>query len=340
MRIRSLIFLPLVFLVALSATAKEKPKPGKNPSWPPKAGIRTPGIQIAFDQLKAEAEITLPSAPSWLMAEGMAATAFQRTSGEITRITNRDNKAQEAWKGVEEPCGGAVQAFGNLWVPDCKKQSIARLDPRSGKVAATAQSGVGNVLPALAASGDSVWVLSDAKGTLARVDPDTNTIVSELRLDPSCNGVYFEQASIWVICSSRNHLLKINPKTNLVDKRIETAEQPLAMAFGEGHLWVLGGKAGKVSKIDPKTDKVVATVETGVADAKGSIAFGEGFVWVSQTGYPLTKIDAKNDKVVQQFVGESGHVARFGLGSVWLLDEANKKVLRFDPKRIAATLPE
>jgi len=330
----------LFVLVTVLLAAKEKEKPGKNPAWPPKAGIKTPGIQVPFANLKSEADLTLEGTPSSILAEGTNVLIPIRDKGSIARIGNRDNKALESFKGFDEPCGGLINAFGTLWAPDCKKQSVSRLEPLSGKVSATVAVGIGKANVAIAASGDSVWVLSDEKGTLSRVDPIENKVVSELRLGPSCNSVQFEQEFLWVTCSSENKLLKINAKTNLVEQRIETAAKPTAMAFGEAHLWVLGDKEGKISKIDPKTNKVVATIETGVPTGGGNVAFGDGFVWMSANGYPITKIDPKTDKVMQQFAGEGGSMLRFVLGSVWVLNPAKMTVSRFDPKRIAATLPD
>lgn len=341
MRVSLLVVAASCFLIVISA-AKEKEKVVKNAAWPPKAGIRTPGIQIPMASLKPEAELTLEGSASGLLADGKFAIVPLRNKGSIARIGNLDNKTMEAWGGLGDPCGGVIRAFGNLWIPDCKTQSVARLDPVSGKIDArvpvTVAMGAGSMV--LAATADSVWILSDDKGTLARIDPKTNAIVSELRLGPGCNSILFEQEALWVTCPQENKLVRIDPRTNVVDKRIETAKEPIAVAFGEAHLWVLGNAEGKVSKIDPKTNKVVGTIETGVSSGGGNLAFGDGHLWVSAAGYPLTKINAQTDKAVQQFVGEGGGWVRFGLGSVWLVNPAKMTVSRFDPKRVAATLPD
>lgn len=339
MRFQTYLVSMFLLLVALSL-GKEKEKPAKNAAWPPKAGIKTPGIQIPFVNLKAEAELSLEGSPTWLVADGMSILIPLRDKGSIARIGSRDNKALESWKGPEAPCGGAISAFGNLWVPDCKKQSIARLELKTGKLAGTVPLSIGKGSLVLAATADSVWVLSDEKGTLSRVDSNDNSVVSELRLGPSCNTVQFEQDALWVTCPDENRLLRIDPKSNLVDKRIETAADPVATVFGEGHFWVLGNKEGKISKIDAKTNKLVATIETGIPNGKGNLAFGDGHVWVATSGYPLTKINALTDKVTQQFVGDGGGIVRFAVGSVWLLNPGKATVSRFDPKLIAATLPD
>ena len=329
-------FCVFLILVGLALVAKEKEKPAKVPA----AGIKTPGIQIPIAALKADADLTLEGMAGWIVADGKTVFATVRDKGSLARVGTEDNKMLDAWKDLGEVCGGVVSGFGNLWVPDCKKQVISRLDSKTGKVAATVQLGVGAATLSMAATADSVWVLSDTKGTVSRLDPESNNVVSELRLGPSCNTIQFEQDALWVTCPAENRFLRLDPKSNLVDKRIETAIEPVSAAFGEGHFWVLGNKEGKISKIDPKTFKVVATIETGVANGKGSLAFGDGFVWVSLSGFPLTKIDAKTDKVMQQFWGEGAGLVRFATGAVWIANSSKPVLSRFDPKRISATLPD
>ncbi|MBA3886240.1 MAG: hypothetical protein H0X67_10990 [Acidobacteria bacterium] len=63
-------------------------------------------------------------------------------------------------------------------------------------------------------------------------------------------------------------------------------------------------------------------------------------MWVTSFEFPLTRIDASTNKVVQQFHGDGGDAVRFGLGSVWLSNLRAANVWRLDPKRIVATLPE
>ncbi|MCX6613414.1 MAG: hypothetical protein NTW74_21525, partial [Acidobacteria bacterium] len=112
----------VVLLLPVLLFAKEKEKPGKNPAGPPQAGLTTPGSQIPCATLKAEAELALEGVPTWLMAEGPTLVMPIGDKGTIARVGNRDNKAMDAWKGFEAPCGGVVSAFQSLWVPDCKKQ--------------------------------------------------------------------------------------------------------------------------------------------------------------------------------------------------------------------------
>jgi len=193
-------------------------------------------------------------------------------------------------------------------------------------------------ITALAASEDSIWMLSDAKTALLRIDPIANLIVAEMRLPAACSSILYAETALWVTCPTESRLLRIDPKTNLVDKRIDIPKEPVSLAAGESSIWVLCRKEGKIARIDPKTNKVSATIELNIPNADGMIAFGEGALWASTPGFPVMRITPGNDKVAQQFHGEGGGILHFGLGSVWVSSAKSKSVFRFDPKRIQATL--
>jgi streptogramin lyase len=63
---------------------------------------------------------------------------------------------------------------------------------------------------------------------------------------------------------------------------------------------------------------------------------------VTQTGFPITRIDPQSENIVQQFWGEGqgGGLIVAGSGAIWLSDVSAGKLVRFDPKRILATLAE
>ncbi len=322
-------------------------------------GIKTPGVQIPFASLKAEVELSL--APQWIVFSDTI--LIPNKSGGLERLDAKTNKLVDPVAGLGKLCGGAATGFASLWIPNCEEHSLMRLDAKIAvdpkapvsakpkleadtKAAKLAEpvkidSGVGNAVPAVAANPDSVWILSDDKTTLSRIDPDQNKVVAELRLPAGCNTLTFGEAALWVTCPSENRVLRINPETMLVEKRIEVSPQPSALAIGESSLWVVCLKDGKVERIDPRTNKVTKTIETGVSGAaKGGVAAGQGSIWVTLSGFPITRIDPVSEKVVQQFWGSGGGAIQFGQGSVWLTNLQNGTLWRFDPKRIVATLAE
>jgi streptogramin lyase len=321
----------------------------------PRQGIKTPGVQIPIASLKAEAE--LPLAPRFIVFAD--SVLMPNKQGGLVRLDAKTNKLADPVGGAQNLCGGWATGFTSLWIADCAAHGLARLDE---KVAADPKkipekagdkekpklaepvsiaTGVGSAIPAIAPTADSIWILSDDKTTLSRVDPDQNKVVSELRLPAGCNSLTSGEAALWVTCPAENRVLRVNPATTLIEKRIEVSTQPAALALGEASIWVLCLKDGKIERIDPKTNKVTKTIETGVTGAAtGGLAFGAGSLWVTLPGFPLTRIDPKDERVAQQFWGAGGGAIFFGQGSLWLTNVQEGTLWRVDPRRAMATLAE
>ena len=309
------------------------------PKRPPKPGVKTPGVQIPLANLKPDAVIDVPGAPDWIAA-GDSIWISNKPKNSIARIDPKTNKVVDTVEGLNKPCSGLAIGFGSLWVPNCGDQTLARVDLKTAKITATIPAGVADSEGGLAVTGDSVWLLTDAKSTLTRLDPADNRIVAEVRLPAGCYTVAFGEGALWVTCTEANKVLRVDPFTNLVTHRIDVSAQPRFLTSGEGAVWVLCQGEGNVVRIDPKTNKVAATIEVGVPGGGGDIAAGEGSVWVTSFGFPISRIDPQTDKVVQQFAGDGGDAIRTGLGSVWLSNLRQQTVWRLDPRRIAATLAE
>lgn len=332
------ILISLFALLSLCAADKRtQPAHGKTQPAAPSAGIKTPGVQIAFANLKAEAEFEAPAKPDWVFFSG---SAFLPTGEAIERIDPKTNKKADPISGLTKPCGGMAAAFDSLWAPVCGPSSLARIDAKTFKVTATLHTGVANIHGVIAATADSIWMLTDDKTTLARIDPDQNQVVGELRVPAGCRSLLFGGKALWLACPAENKILRIDPETNLVDKTIEVSAQPIALAAGAGSIWALCRKEGKIDRIDPKTGKVSKTIELNVPNADGELAFGDGFLWVTQAGFPLTRIDPASESVAQQFHGEGGGAIAVSPGAIWLSNMARGTLSRIDPKRVLVTLPE
>jgi virginiamycin B lyase len=320
----------LTVVFAISAASPTTPAP--------KQGIRTPGVQIPFSNLKPEATFQTPDKPEWIF---FSTDVFVPAKDHLDHIDVKTNKTVDPVAGLNKPCGGMVSAFGSLWVLACGDGTLARIDPKTFKVTATIPSGTSDIRGSLAASTDSIWVLTDAKTTLSRIDPDQNAVVGEMRVPSGCGGLTFGETALWLACPNENKVLRINPAINLVEKVIDVAAHPQALTVGATSIWVLCEKDGTVDRIDPKTNKVSKSIELDVAGAKGAIAFGEGAVWVTMTGFPLTRIDPQSETVAQQFFGAGGGGAILtSPGAIWLSNPDAGTLVRIDPKRVLATLAE
>jgi virginiamycin B lyase len=360
---RPLTFRAALAILVIAPIFAQQPAPppvtttSQRPARPPKPGVKTPGVQIPFASLKPDYEFPVPGAPDWI-AVGESVWISNSPKNNVTRIDPKTNKITDTVTGLNRPCSGLAIGFSSLWVPNCGDQTLVRVDLKTAKITATIPTGVANSEGGLAVTADSVWLLTDAKSTLSRLDPEKNTIVAEVRLPAGCFTVAFgppgPDAALWVTCTQANQVLRVDPVTNLVTNRIKLDSppagtqpvstqpntQPRFLTVGEGAVWVLCQGEGNVVKIDPKTVAVVATIEVGVPGGGGDIAAGEGAIWVSAFGFPISKIDPKTGKVLQQFVGDGGDAIRATGGAVWLSNLRQGVVWRLDPRRIAATLAE
>jgi virginiamycin B lyase len=334
-------FIAAIFVIGATAfgAASNPQKPVKKAVAGPKPGVKTPGVQIPIQSLKALAEIPVEGTPGDILITD-SAWVMNPSKDSIAKIDGKSNKPGDSLKDLHKPCSGLATGFGSLLVPNCGDQTLVRIDPKTGKSTATLKIGTASVNSGVAVTADSIWLLTDGKTTLSRIDPETNQVVSELRLPEGCDSLRFGETALWLTCPAENRVLRIDPQTNLVVNRIEVSAKPHSIAFGENSVWVLCLTEGKVERIDPKTNKVTKTIDLGVPHADGEIAFGENFAWVTLNGFPLTRIDPQTDKVMQQFVGEGGGAISVGLGSIWLTNRAAGNVWRIDPKRVLATLAE
>lgn len=304
-----------------------------------KSGIRTPGIQIPMASLKPEAEIALPG-PVDALFVGDSIFVANKATDKIIPVGAKTGKTEDPISGIKQPCAAMISAFKSIWVPSCADGTLSRLDEKTKKITASVPVPVIDSPRSVSATADSVWVLSDSKTTLTRIDPDENRIVAEIRLPASCNSIIAAESALWVSCPNEDKVLRIDPATNLVANRIEVSPHPVSLTFGESSIWALCKTEGKVARIDPKTYKVTTNIDLNTPGLPGEIAFGEGFVWISSNSFPVTRIDPANDKVAQQFAGQGGGSLYVGAGSVWLPNLKANTLLRFDPKRIKATLAD
>ena len=304
-----------------------------------KTGIATPGVQIPMAKLKPDAEYLVGGAPDWIAIDEVVYVS-NKPKNSIVRIDPKASKTLPEVTGLNKPCSGLAIGFGSLWVPNCGDGNLTRVDLKTGKISTSIKTGVANSEGGIAVSGDSVWILTKGDSTLARIDPMSNKIVAEVPLPTGCFTAAYGVGSVWVTCTESNQLLRIDSTTNLITAQVKVGQSPRFLAVGEGAVWTLNQADGSVSRVDPATNKVSATIEVGVPGEGGDIAVGEGSVWVTAFDFPLSRIDPDSNKVIQQFVGAGGDAVRAGRGSIWLCDLRNGKVWKFDPKLIAAIVPE
>jgi YVTN family beta-propeller protein len=219
-------------------------------------------------------------------------------------------------------------------VPVCGDKSLVRVDAKTNEITATIPLGPANSEGGLIASPDAVWMLTDIKGTLSRIDPATNKVAAEITVAPGSVACIYGGGSIWVSSPEKSVVTRVDAKTNKVTDTIAVGPQPRFLTFGFGSVWTLNQGDGTITRLDAKTGKLMANIEVGIPGTGGELAFGYGFVWATVFQIPLSKIDPANNQVVKQWTGAGGDSVRLGHGSLWLSNLREQNVWRVDLKEL------
>ena len=362
------IGLSLILLAGIGAGQAKQARPALPASTPTPA----PATPVPLALVKPDATIPVPAGFSMSVTpDGVWLT--DRTKQAVARLDPKTNAPAAPIPLPGPPCGPGLLAFRTLWVTLCDRETILRLDPGPGSAASAAPAPTptpapvstpagtpastptpaalpapgkpvmvktpGGGLGVLASGAGSVWSLLSTKGTIARIDPDSNTVVALVSLVSGADAMTFANDALWVVSTSNNVLTRLNGNSNVVMKTIKVGESPVAIASGAGSLWVLNAGDGTVSRVDPAADKVAETIKLGVTggpSGTGSIVFAEGSVWLSLPRTPLLRIDPVSNRVVQRFTGPGGGTLAAGLKSLWLAVSPTE-LWRIDPKRVEAT---
>ncbi len=197
----------------------EKPKPGP------------PTIRLALARLKPDIVIDI-GGERVMTAGDDGVWVASREAGTVTRIDAKTNKPAAPVTVGKEPCAGIAVGFGTLLVPLCGAPGLARVDLKTNAVTTIARGFTASVGAPVTGVG-SIWILTDAKGTLARIDPASNTVVAEVHLGAAAGALAFGQGAVWVATAS-NELLRLDPYTNVTVETIKVGKSPRSIAIGEG----------------------------------------------------------------------------------------------------------
>src|SRR5581483_2092765 len=135
----------------------------------------------------------------------------------------------------------------------------------------------------------SVWVSNPGLGAVQRVDPKTNAVLAEVKVNRPVAAMAAGFGSVWVASRGDKSIVRIDPKTNTVvaSVPVTVADSEGSLAAGEGGVWALTDRKGVLSRIDPETNTVGA--EIAVTPHSFAAMAGVGAVWVTNTGEPKSK---------------------------------------------------
>lgn len=298
--------------VLLPATAAAEAPPLSKPGIP---AVQRPAgtLQPAFvRKLGRNADwVQITARDIWVAATGPEA---------VDRIDARSGRIERHILLPGEACAGLAMGFGSLWVPLCGgAPRTARIDLASGKIAAILPFGPPEE-GGIAASHDSIWLAIDALGSLARIDPRTNSIRQTVKLASGSTNPVVDGNTLWTTSIEHDQVAKVDVRTGAVLATAHTGPSPRFLTVGAGSVWTLNQGDGTVSRISADGHRLQATIALGIPGPGGDIRFGGGRVWASSIGMPLTVIDPRRNRVIVQWIGKGGDSLGFGHGSIWLTD--------------------
>jgi virginiamycin B lyase len=194
----------------------------------------------------------------------------------------------------------------------------------------------------------SVWVSNPGLGAVQRIDPATNTVIAEVKVNVPCAAMAAGYGSLWVASRKDKSIYRINASNNKVAATIPVtvADSEASIAAGHGGIWVLTDQKGVLSRINPETNEVVARIS--VKPYSYAAVTGRDAIWVTNTGRPratengsVQRVDPKTNAVVATITvhGQPRFLA-VGEGAVWVLNQADGTVSRIDPEsnEVVATI--
>lgn len=277
-----------------------------------------PAQQITLSLDEVAETIKVGGYPDWIELDKHTAWIANDAIDSMQCFDAKTNKLIKAIY-VNKPCAAFTIGFGSLWTMSCGEHALMRFDLISGKAIASVPMTLADNEGSIVAASGAVWVLSDEKGVLLRIDPKTNMVAAKIHVRAGSYAVMGGYGAIWITNTKDGSVERIDPEENKVVANIPVGKQPRFLTLGEGGVWTLNQEDGSVTRIDPRTNKVIAHIDCGVPGTGGDISAGEGYVWVRAKKELLLAIDPKSNKVVAKFgpVAGSGAV-RAGGGYVWV----------------------
>src|SRR5580700_5498571 len=134
-------------------------------------------------ELMPLATLRLGKTADWVAIADDAVWVGATGPNAVVQIDPRKNSLGATILLPGEPCAGLAVGFGSLWVPLCAKPNeLVRVDLHTHAITQFTTVGPADREGGVTTSSDSVWLMLDKKGTLARIDPQSGRIRQKVHL--------------------------------------------------------------------------------------------------------------------------------------------------------------
>ncbi len=320
------------FAIVLAALAGAAPPHAAMAADVPKPGV--PAVQRPIGGLKPLAVLKIGKTADWVSIVAGSVWVGSTGPNAVTRIDPARNGISAVVTLPGEPCAGLAQGLGFLWVPLCTdkaggKAGLAKIDLKSGKLVTVFPVAPAGAESGAAVSGDSVWMVTDEKGALARIDPKTGKTRQVVSLPPGSFNVAYAAGRLYVSQAAGAQVTTLDARTGKVLGATPTGPNPRFLVAGADAAWALNQGDGSISRVDARRRKPGPTVALGEPGHGGDIAYRDGRIWTTMNTLPLTLIDARSGRVVRQWTGAGGDSLGVSADAIWLTDYLGGTLSRY-----------
>ena len=275
----------------------------------------------SISELKPTATIHVGMTADWVAIRSDAVWVGSTGPYAVHRIDPKTNKLVATVKLPGEPCAGLASGFGSLWVPLCSHPSaLAKVDVNRNTLTAVLNIGPAAAEGGITTSPDSVWLVVDNNGSLARIDPGTGTVRQTIRVPPGSYNPFYSDGQIWVTRADGAEVTSVDANIGVVLGTAKTGPNPRFLTAGAEAVWTLNQGDGSMTRIDARTRQATQTIALGTPGHGGDISFGGGMVWTTIPKVPLSAVDSTTSVLLCQWVGSGGDSLGIGHDAIWLTD--------------------
>jgi streptogramin lyase len=288
-------------------------------------------VPRSMSELMSTATLHLGKTADWVAIAPGAVWVGSTGPFAVHKIDSKTNQRIATVKLPGEPCAGLASGFGSLWIPLCgRTHRLARVDLESGKLLAVLKIGPAAAEGGVTTSPDSVWLVTDKNGSLARIDPATGAVRQTIQIPPGSYNPFYSDGQIWVTRAEGSEITAVDAATGLVAASVRTGPGPRFLTAGAGAVWTLNQGDGTLTRVDRKTKIAAKNIALGTPGHGGDISFGGGMVWTTVWKTPLSVVDGDSGTLLCQWQGPGGDSLGIGDGAIWLTDYRAGTVSRFE----------
>jgi len=271
--------------------------------------------------LKPTATIHVGKTADWVAITSDAVWVGSTGPDAVHRIDPKTNKLLATVNLPGEPCAGLATGFGSLWVPLCSHPAtLAKVDLNRNALTAVLNIGPAGAEGGITTSPDSVWLVVDKNGSLARIDPGTGSIRQTIRISTGSYNPLYIDGQVWVTRADGAEVTSVDASVGAVLGTVKTGPNPRFLTAAAGTVWTLNQGDGSLTRIDARTRQATQTIALGTPGHGGDISIGGGMVWTTVAKVPLSAVDSTESVLRCQWVGKGGDSLGIGHGAIWLTD--------------------